>query len=62
LAVGTNSLLLLKAFAAGAVYYDPGVKLENASGPKPKDKRRSQFRIISKNIGAIYEAVTLVDV
>jgi hypothetical protein len=57
LAVGTNSLLLLKAFATGAVYYDPGIKLENASGPKPKDKRRSQFRIVSKNIPVLYQTV-----
>lgn len=62
LAVGTNSLLLLKAFATGAVYYDPGIKLENASSSKPKDKRRSQFRIVSKNISALYNSVSLVDV
>lgn len=62
LAVGTNSLLLLKAFAKGAVYYDPGIKLENASSAKPKDKRRSQFRIASKDLGALYKAIDLVRV
>src|SRR5690606_13720866 len=62
LAMGTDSLLLLKAFAKGAVYYDPGIKLENASSSNPKDKRRSQFRIASKNINAIYKNVELVHV
>ncbi len=38
LAQGTDSLRLLRAFAAGAMYYDPGIKLENASTEKPKSK------------------------
>jgi hypothetical protein len=59
LAQRTDSLLLLKALSTGAVYYDPGIKLENSS-TKPEVKRRSQFRIISKNIAALYE--TLEDV
>lgn len=60
LAEGTDSLRLLKALFAGAVYYDPGIKLENASSAKPTNKRRSQFRIASKNISALYESVQLV--
>jgi len=59
LAETTDSFRLLKAFALGAVYYDPGIKVENASSSKPKNKRRSQFRIASKNIRALYETVTL---
>lgn len=51
MAQGTDSLRLLRAFAAGAMYYDPGIKLENAS-TKPKVKPRRQFRVASKNIGA----------
>jgi len=54
LAQGTDSLRLLRAFAAGAVYYDPGIKLENASTDKPKHKKRSQFRVASRNITALY--------
>jgi hypothetical protein len=37
-------LLFLKAFASGAVYYDPAIKVENASSVQPQIKRRSQFR------------------
>jgi hypothetical protein len=62
LAERTDSLRLLKALFAGAVYYDPGIKLENASSAKPTNKRRSQFRIASKNISALYETVELVAV
>jgi len=45
LGVGTDFLLFLKAVADGIVYYDPGIKLEGVSTPKPTTKRRSQFRI-----------------
>lgn len=61
LAQRTDSLRLLGAFAAGNVYYDPGIKLENAS-TRPEVKRRSQFRIASKNIAALYEEVAVVQV
>jgi MvaI/BcnI restriction endonuclease family len=60
LAQGTDSLRLLRAFAAGAMYYDPGIKLEHAS-TKPKIKPRSQFRVASKNIAALYAAVETVE-
>lgn len=60
LARGTDSLRLLRAFASGAMYYDPGIKLENASTDRPKHKMRSQFRVASKNIAALYEAVETV--
>ncbi|MDH7503867.1 MAG: MvaI/BcnI family restriction endonuclease [Verrucomicrobiota bacterium] len=60
LAEGTDSLRLLAALAAGAVYYDPGIKLEHASS-NPEIKRRSQFRVASKNIAALYETVELVE-
>jgi hypothetical protein len=62
LAQGTDSLRLLRAFATGAMYYDPGIKLENASTQKAKAKKRSQFRVASKNIGALYETVETVAV
>lgn len=57
---GTDSLKLLAALARGSVYYDPGIKLENAS-TKPEVKRRSQFRIASKNIEALYEKLHSVE-
>jgi len=61
LAQGTDSLHLLKALASGAVYYDPGIKLENASG-RPTTKRRSQFRISSKFISTLYSKTELIAV
>lgn len=53
---GTDILILLGALYEGKVYYDPGIKLENASD-NPKIKRRSQFRIHSKNIRHIYRTL-----
>jgi hypothetical protein len=53
---------LLKAINQGLVYYDPGIKLENASGPIPKPKKRSQFRVASKHLAALYESSCIVDV
>ncbi|MBI4666958.1 MAG: MvaI/BcnI restriction endonuclease family protein [Nitrospinae bacterium] len=54
LCTGTDFLRLLKAIVRGSVYYDPGIKLENVT-TKPKPKRRSQFRIHSKDIPTLYE-------
>ncbi|MFC7337332.1 MvaI/BcnI family restriction endonuclease [Haloferula chungangensis] len=61
LAQRTDPLRLLFSLAAGVVYYDPGIKLENIS-TKPKVKRRSQFRVASKNISSLYETVETVSV
>jgi hypothetical protein len=61
LAQRTDSLKLLKAIASGHVFYDPGIKLENAS-TKPKIKKRSQFRVKSVNISLLYETVEKFDV
>ena len=44
------------------MYYDPGIKLEHASSEKPSHKKRSQFRVASKNIAALYETVETVAV
>jgi hypothetical protein len=62
LAQNTDSLRLLAAFANGEVYYDPGIKLENVSVGTPKSKKRSQFRVASRNISALYESVETVEV
>ena len=62
MAQGTDSLRLLRAFAARAMYYDPGIKLEHASSEQPSSKKRSQFRVASKNIAALYESVETVSV
>lgn len=51
----TDFLLFLKAFALGRVYYDPAVKIENASGEKPLIKRRSQFRVAHSDLHQLYQ-------
>ncbi len=42
--------------------YDPGIKLEQASTAEPKSKKRSQFRVASRDIGALYASVESVSV
>ena len=58
---GTDVLLLLGAFASGAVYYDPGIKMENADTDKPVTKRRSQFRVRHNSLSALYKFCASVD-
>ncbi|WP_426486660.1 MvaI/BcnI family restriction endonuclease [Flavobacterium sp. 2] len=61
LGTGTDFLMFLKEMANGNIYYDPGIKLENMS-TKPLIKKRSQFRIVSKNLGNLYKSNELIDV
>lgn len=58
----TDALRLLKAFASGTVYYDPGMKLEQASTSRPRRKPRSQFRVASRKIAALYESVEIAEI
>lgn len=51
---GTDFAKFLKAVSAGAVIYDPGIKVENESSAKPKTKRRSQFRISVSKLNMLY--------
>jgi len=51
---GTDLSLFLQAIAEGAVYYDPGIKIENASSEKSAIKRRSQFRISHNQLTRMY--------
>lgn len=62
LGTGTDPLRLLEALSRKAVYYDPGIKLENASSKNPKTKRRSQFRVGVKHLDALYLRMEQVDV
>jgi len=50
----------LAAIAAGAVYYDPGSKVEAISS-KPKVKARSQFRIGPANLPMLYRHFEKID-
>ena len=51
---GTDFLFFLKAINAGAVYYDPGIKLEDASANSSIIKARSQFRIKASHLSKLY--------
>ncbi|UPJ84313.1 MvaI/BcnI restriction endonuclease family protein [Bradyrhizobium sp. 183] len=62
LGTGTDFEKLLRAIAVGHVYYDPGIKLEAASTAAPSTKRRSQFRVPSSEIGALYTSFETWDV
>lgn len=56
----TDFILFLKAFAAGAIYYDPAIKIENASTARPAIKRRSQFRVNHARLTDIYHSSEVV--
>ena len=57
----TDFLYFLKAIASNNIYYDPGIKVENISSGSPKTKRRSQFRIKSSGVPALYESIKTID-
>lgn len=57
IAEGTDFVRLLQAISARTVYYDPGIKLENESTKSARTKRRSQFRIRSRELASLYSKV-----
>lgn len=58
---GTKFIKLLSAISKSHVYYDPGIKLENASTKRPKTKRRSQFRVKSRLLEHLYDDQENID-
>jgi hypothetical protein len=58
----THFGLFMSALAAGAVYYDPGIKVEAASTSEPRPKKRSQFRIHSHDLRRLYETLEVTAV
>ena len=58
---GTNFEMFLAAMHLGAVYYDPGIKVEYASTDKAKIKRRSQFRVNHKHLDTLYKSYDFID-
>jgi MvaI/BcnI restriction endonuclease family len=62
LGVGTDFTRLIQAISTGVVYYDPAIKLENASAVQARTKRRSQFRVGSQDISKLYAQMTEVSV
>ena len=62
LGTGTNFGMLLSAMARAAVYYDPGIKLENASNPNSTPKKRSQFRVNHKHLNTLYSSLDFINI
>ena len=58
----TDFLRFLGATSLGHVVYDPGIKVENNSSSKPREKRRSQFRIPFGHLDELYADFTAFDV
>lgn len=58
---GAEFRLFLRAIHDRKVYYDPGIKLEGVSTTKPKPKKRSQFRVSSKDLPSLYVSSRIVD-
>lgn len=61
LGTGTDFDRFLLAISKGAVWYDPGIKLEGASTARPLLKRRSQFRMRSANLDGLYARFEQID-
>lgn len=61
LGTGTDFQLFLRQMSNGNIYYDPGIKMENASS-KPKIKKRSQFRIKSQYLPYLYQVNEVLDI
>lgn len=59
---GADFGLFMKSVVSGSVYYDPGIKMEDASSPRPKIKRRSQFRINHRRVTDLYQRNEVVTV
>lgn len=62
LGMGTNFEMILAAMAAGHAYYDPGIKLENATTAKQRIKKRSQFRVNHKRLNNLYKKYEFIDI
>lgn len=62
LGTGAEFGRLLTSLASGDVYYDPGIKYEQPTVGRPTGKRRSQFRVKSADLEALYERFLEVDV
>ena len=57
---GTDFLNVIASIRKKSIYYDPGLKIENAS-TAPRIKCRSQFRIKSGDIDTLYDRVENLD-
>lgn len=57
----TDFGLFLRAVANGVVYYDPAIKIEEASSTAPRIKKRNQFRIKHSELTTMYHKSEYVD-
>ncbi|MBH1364778.1 hypothetical protein I5T79_10835 [Stenotrophomonas maltophilia] len=62
LGTGAEFGRLLTSLANGNVYYDPGIKLEHPAEGRARSKKRSQFRVRSRDLEALYARFTETDV
>lgn len=60
LGIGTDFLRLMHALASGNVYYDPGIKMVELEG-NTQIKKRSQWRVRSRDLPGLYETMEAVD-
>jgi hypothetical protein len=60
LGTGTDFQYFLSLMSTGHVYYDPGIKGESFS-IKPQIKKRSQFRIKSRDLKSLYNTFEVVE-
>ena len=58
---GANFTNLLRSYHQQFVYYDPGLKLENQSQPRPTSKARHPMRVRHKNIRSLYDTFGITD-
>ncbi len=54
LGIGTDFGRFLRAVNEKKVFYDPGIKVEDADTAAPRTHRRSQFRISFRQLGHLY--------
>ncbi len=59
LGTGTDFLLFLRELSKGNIFYDPGIKLENAS-KSPRTKKRSQFRMNTAHLLSLYKVSEII--
>ena len=58
---GANFTNLLKAYYQQFVYYDPGLKLENASQPEARIKVRHGMRVKHRHLESLYDTFEMTD-
>jgi hypothetical protein len=58
---GANFTNLLRSYHQQFVYYDPGLKLENQSQPRPRSKARHPMRVKHRHLESLYDTFEITD-